>query len=97
MLGKLFKRKYVGKTVLVGISVFSNDGELEDRFQYFGEIVFVDNVISVKTDDGETKTLPPDIKSLKKAKKGIYTLKSNGKQIENPDYVTSWSVTRPKE
>lgn len=95
MFKKLFQKKYIGKTVLVGISVFFNDGTLEDRFQYFGEIISIDNVISIKTDEGELQTLPPDTKSLKKAKKGIYTLKSNGKQIENPDFVTSWSITKP--
>ena len=62
-------KKYIGKTVLVGISVFSHDDELLDRYQYFGEIVSIDDVISIKTDDGEIATLPPDLKSLKKAQK----------------------------
>ena len=90
-------KKYIGKTVLVGISVFSHDDELLDRYQYFGEIVSIDDVISIKTDNGEIATLPPDLKSLKKAQKGIYTLKSNGKQIENPDFVSSWSITKPED
>ena len=63
-------KKYIGKTVLVGISVFSHDDELLDRYQYFGEIVSIDDVISIKTDDGEIATLPPDLKSLKKSPKG---------------------------
>ena len=87
---------YIGKTILVGISVFSHENELIDRCEYFGEIVSIDDVISIKTDDGEIKTLPPDLKSLNKAKKGIYTLKSNGKQVENPDFISSWSVTEQK-
>ena len=57
----------------------------------------MDDVISIKTDDGEITTLPPDLKSLKKAQKGIYTLKFNGKQIENSDFVSSWSVTKPED
>ena len=90
-------KKYIGKTVLVGISVFSHDDELIDMYQYFGEIISIDDVISIKTDEGEINTLPPDLKSLKKAQKGIYTLKSNGKQIEDPDFISSWSVTSPND
>lgn len=88
--------EYIGKTVLVGISVYSHDKELLDRYQYFGKIVSIDKSICIKTDEGEIKTLPPDVNSLTKAEKGIYTLKSNGKQIENPDFVTSWSITKPR-
>ncbi len=88
--------EYIGKTVLVGISVYSHDKELLDRYQYFGEIISIDKCICIKTDEGEIKTLPPDVSSLTKAEKGIYTLKSNGKQIENPDFVTSWSITKPR-
>ena len=90
-------KKYIGKTVLVGISVFSSDNELLDRYQYFGEIISIDDVISIKTDDGDVCTLPPDLKSLEKAPKGIYTLKSNGKQIENPDFISSCSITTPEK
>lgn len=96
MLKRLFIKKYIGKTVLVGISVFSSTGELEGSHQYFGEIVSVDDVISIKTDEGSIQTIPPDLKSLKKTQKGIYTLKSNGKQIENPDFVSSWNITKPQ-
>ena len=94
MFEKIFQKKYIGKTVLVGISVFSKAGELLEKYQYFGEIVSIDDVISIKTYDGEIETLPPDLKSLKKAPKGIYTLKANGKQIENPDYISTWNVNR---
>ena len=55
--------------------VFSSDHELLNRYQYLGKIISIDDVISIKTDDGEIKTLPPDLKSLKKLN-GIYTLKS---------------------
>ena len=43
-------KKYIGKTVLVGISVFSHDDELLDRYQYFGEIVSIDDVRCGKVD-----------------------------------------------
>ena len=97
MFKRLLQRKYIGKTVLVGISVFSSIGELEERYQYFGEIISIDNVISIKTKEGSIWTLPPDTKSLRKASKGIYTLKSNGEQIENPDFLSTWNVTKPNE
>lgn len=97
MFKRLLHRKYIGKTALVGISVYSSSGELEERYQYFGEIVSIDDVISIQTSEGSVKTLPPDIKSFKKAPKGIYMLKFNGEQIINPDFVTSWSMTKPAD
>jgi len=97
MFKKLSLKKYIGKTVLVDICIYSKENILSDRHQYFGEIVSIGNVITIKTDEGKTQTLPPDVKALSKAVKGIYTLNSNGKQIENPDYTASWSVLEPNE
>ena len=92
------KKKYIGKTILVGISVFSAEGELIDRYQYFGEIVSIGkDVIRIKTDEGDSRTIPPDFSAIEKAQKGIYTLKSNGRQIENPDFISSWSVTKEED
>ena len=96
MFKKLFQKKYIGKTVLVGISVFSNNGELVEKFQYFGKIISIGDVISIKTDEGNVQSIPPVLSSLKKAEKGVYTLKSNGKQIDNPDFVSSWNITKPQ-
>jgi hypothetical protein len=96
MFKKLFQKKYIGKTVLVGISVFSNNGELVEKFQYFGKIISIGDVISIKTDEGNVQSIPPVLSSLKRAEKGVYTLKSNGKQIDNPDFVSSWNITKPQ-
>lgn len=84
--------QYIGKTVLVGISTFSKDETLINRYQYFGKIISIDDVMSIEKPNGEITTLPPDIKSLKKAQPGVYTLKSSGEQVENPDYTSMWSV-----
>ena len=97
MFKKLFLKKYIGKTVIVDICIYSKENEISNRYQYFGEIVSIDNVITIKTDEGKIHTLPPDVRALNKAVKGIYTLNSNGKQIENPDYTASWSVFEPNE
>lgn len=43
-------KKYIGKTVLVGISVFSHEHELLVQYQYVGEIVAIDKVIASQTD-----------------------------------------------
>ena len=92
------KKKYIGKTILVGITVFSAEGELMDRFRYFGEIVSIGkDAIRIKTDEGDSRTIPPDFSGIEKAEKGTYRLKNSGKEIENPDYISSWSITKAKE
>ena len=92
------KKKYIGKTILVGITIFSAEGELLDRYQYFGEIVSIGkDAIRIKTDEGDSRTIPPDFSGIEKAAKGTYRLKNSGKEIENPDYISSWSVTKEED
>jgi hypothetical protein len=41
-------------------------------------------------------TLPFDERSISEAKEGIYRETSTGTEIENPDYLTSWTVDYSK-
>lgn len=56
----------------------------------------IDNDISIRKEKGGIETLPPYVENLQKVSKGIYTLKCNGEKVENPDYVSTWSVYQPE-
>ena len=83
---------YRGKLLLVGITVYDHTGEILDRYQYHGVIEAVSDRIYVRLADGSIRTLPPDTEQLIKAKPGLYRERSTGETVENPDYLTSWSV-----
>ena len=89
----------LGKTVLVGITDESSDGEIEGSRQFVGKIEDVDakQGVLLKLQDGSDYWLPPDHRPLKKAPKGEYRLHSTGQLVVNPDFLSTWIVTKPAQ
>ncbi len=86
----------VGKTVLVGIAHTDKKGNLLGRSQYFGTIIranTTEGVIVNRHGVQDIDTLPPFPECYLPAKKGVYTLKSNGMKVTNPDYTCAWKLT----
>lgn len=85
----------VGKTVLVGIAHIDNKGKLLGRSQYFGTVVKADpkeGVILARRGTEDYTPLPPFPEQYIPAKKGIYTLQSNGMKVKDPDYTCTWRL-----
>jgi len=45
--------------------------------------------------DCEVECLPPDLRAFRKAEPGEYRLKSSDEVVVDPDYLASWTITRP--
>lgn len=91
-------RQLVGKTVLIGVTYQSHDGQLLERKQFFGPIKEINRERGIVIRDEITDAeycLPPDLQQLHPARKGKYTLKASGRVITNPDYTTQWFRTAP--
>lgn len=91
--------EFVGKTVLIGVTYLDSDGNMKARMQWSGTIRTYSNPegIRVDLDDSEEPCcLPPDSRILQKAKPGVYRLKATDREVENPDYVTTWTCREPK-
>lgn len=86
----------VGGVVLIGLT-FRGDGE-DRQEQLHGLIVGADRTgvqIALEGErDGETYNLPPDPTHFQPARPGEYRLRSTGEVIVDPDYLTTWTVTR---
>lgn len=85
----------VGKTVLVGIAHIDNKGKLIGRSQYFGTVAKADpkeGVILTRYGVQDIAPLPPFPEQYIPAKKGIYTLQSNGMKVKDPDYTCTWRL-----
>jgi len=95
-----FASELLGKTVLVGVTIFDKRGNELGQEQFFGKIKTADAVSGIAIElqgarAGETKKLPPATHVYEKALPGTYKLRSTGESVVNPDYTSTWSLTRP--
>ena len=87
-----------GKTILIGLTYYTADDELIEQKQCWGTVREAsEKGILVQLNDGELFGLPPDLSSTKIAPRGEYRLRSTGEIVLNPDYLTTWNITREKE
>ena len=90
----------INKLVLIGLTYYSHKGEFIEQKQMHGKIISVDKHNGLKIElkgsrEGETYWLPPDLRSFKEAKSGEYRERSTGDIVIDPDFLTSWEVTKP--
>src|SRR5690348_7856636 len=91
--------RMVGKTVLVGMTFLRNDEEV-DRTQFHGPIEKVDEKAGIairRRDNDEIEWLPPDLRAYFPADEGVYTLKTTGEEVHDPDFLTTWTIDLPPE
>ena len=84
--------EYLGKRLLVGVTVNSADGEFLYREQFHGLIVAASSacVVIERADNGARVSFPP---LLEEAPRGNYKLESTGEVIADPDYLARWTWT----
>ncbi len=88
----------LGKTILVGVTYCTAEGELLEQKQFWGTVIEAnENEIDVKQKDGSIFALPPDLRSTKPAEKGEYTLQSTGEVVVDPDFTSVWMVKKDSE
>ena len=91
-----FASRAIGKRILVGFTYVKASGEPIEQKQFHGVIREVTPAgIMLDLADGTTYVLPPDSRGISEAAPGTYRLRSTGEEILNPDFVCSWTVTRP--
>ncbi|MBR5314815.1 MAG: hypothetical protein IKU45_05340 [Clostridia bacterium] len=88
----------IGKVLLVGITYYTHDNEYIEQKQFYGTVTEAnETIIRVAQKDGTEFTLPPDLSSTKRARKGEYKLRSTGEIVVDPDYLATWNLNRAKE
>ena len=86
------------KTILVGITYYTKNGEFIEQKQFWGTVVEAnDKQILFRQKNGELFGLPPDLRSTKPAPKGEYRLHSTGEIVVDPDFTSVWNVNRDTE
>jgi hypothetical protein len=93
----------VGRTVVIGFTVFTSDEQFLRQEQFIGTVTHVDRSKGIAvwlrgTDPPEYKILPPAPYCFVPAQPGTYRMRSTGESIENPDLLSdSWRVNEPPE
>jgi hypothetical protein len=92
---------YVGKYILVGITYLDSNGALVERVQLHGVIeAATPNGIEISLRGkraGEVWTMPPTLDAISAAPPGQYSLKSSDEVVDDPDLLSTWTVTKPPE
>jgi len=90
--------KYVGKTVLIGLTYLDHNEELIEQRQCVGTILTFSNEQGIRIrlqGSNEMFDLPPDQRGIRMAKPGTYRLRSTGEEVVNPDFLATWTITKP--
>jgi hypothetical protein len=87
---------YLGKVILVGVTFVDHLGNELRHQQLHGVIQQASPqgiLISLRgTRDGDSCNMPPALEAIRPAGPGIYSLRSTGESIENPDLLAMWTV-----
>ena len=84
----------VGKSLLVGVTVLDESANVIEQFQVYGDIVRADGEgITFFREHSSTEfSIPPSFSNVIEADAGEYRLRSTGELVENPDYLTTWTI-----
>ena len=88
----------IGKTILVGLTYYTKENEFIEKKQFWGTVTESNEKhICFRQKDGSIFSLPPDLRSTKRAPKGEYRLRSTGEIVIDPDFTSVWIVNRDSE
>ena len=91
---------FVGKSILIGITEETGDGQVSARHEYQGVIAAATAAgIDVElggVNEGQTWRMPPWLFELQPAAPGLYRLRSTGEEVEDPDFVFTMSIRLAK-
>lgn len=88
----------INKHIIIGITFNDFDGTFLEQKQIHGNIIRINEKegIVVKLHDSDIEySLPPYLDSVEVAPEGEYRFRSTGEVVVNPDYMTSWTITKP--
>lgn len=92
-----FAKALIGKTLLMNLTLVDDDGEVQERQQFFGVVIDATLDEGVTLDllgehDGDTYVLPPQTSAIQAAEPGVISLAG-----DKPDFVVSWIIHGPPD
>jgi hypothetical protein len=89
---------YVGKSIIIGLTYLDYEGQFIKREELYGKIIRFDNngIDILLNNSDRVFNLPPDKDAIKVAEPGEYRFKSTGEVIVDPDFLSVWTIKKPK-
>lgn len=96
---KHLAKKMLNKYGYVGIAYLDKNGRVYKKDTFHGVILSVEiNGIQIwENGTGKIKSIPPDLRAWKRAKKGTYKDRNSGELINGVDYISSWYVNQKRQ
>jgi hypothetical protein len=85
----------VGKRLLVGITYVGSSDSSDEKVQFVGVVTGVDPVVTIDHGMAEPFSLPAEPDAYDEAPPGQCTLQDTGEVVEDPDFMTTWTVNPP--
>jgi hypothetical protein len=85
----------VGKRLLVRITYVGSGDSSDEKVQFVGVVTDVDPVVMIDHGMAEPFSLPAERDAYDEAPPGHYTLHDTGEVVEDPDFMTTWTVNPP--
>ena len=94
---KITHEEMLGKTLLIGITYYTDEQEFIEQKQYWGVVTEANEArVCIKQKDGGEFSLPGDLSSTMRARPGEYKLRSTGEVVVDPDFLCQWNITKEK-
>lgn len=90
----------IGKHLLIGLSFYDKNGNLESLVEHDGVIVAAsrgDGIVIRRSDTGERFAIPPALDHLYSAQPADYKLRSTGRVVSNPDLLATFDIYPPED
>jgi hypothetical protein len=95
---EMFGDEYIGRTLLLGVTYTGPGGEFRRQEQLVGTIMVADfdrGIVISCEPDGQTFVLPGDPCWVERASPGEYRLRSTGRVVTDPDYISKVTIEQP--
>lgn len=92
-------KQFINKHIILGITVFAHDEKFVEQIQLHGDIVRInlkEGIVIKLSNSDEEYTLPPVLSAIQEAPPGEYRFRSTGEIVVNPDFMTTWTIHKPK-
>lgn len=91
-------KDYIGKSIIIGLTYLDHEEQFIKREQFYGEIIrFDDKGIDILLNNSDRIfSLPPEKDAIEVAEPGEYKFHSTGEVIIDPDFLSVWTIKKPK-
>lgn len=86
--------EYIDKVILIGLTFVDDQDNVVEQYQTHGVIKAIseDGMVKIERKDLPEFTIPFDEESISEAAEGVYRERSTGVEINNPDFLSSWTI-----